>query len=415
MKNKLIALTTCATLFLAGAMSLTACGEGTPPAGDTVSLTVWGPEAQQDSLKAMVRLFQEANPDKTYNISVGVCSEGDAYDNVSKDPAAAADVYAYANDQITNLVRIGALAQVGGQYLSSVTSDNGAGAVNSAMVGGKCYGYPYSADNGYFLYYDKSVVSAEQATTLEGLISAAQSKGKKIAWALDDAWYVAGFFFTAGASYDVTYNADGTEQSIACDFDGEKGIVAAKAMAKLASSTAFAGKGTNNDTIVAGFGDGTLAAGVTGTWNATAIQEKLGANYAACKLPTVTVDGQSLQLSSFAGYKLYGVNATSKNIGESHKLAAFLSSEAMQVKRLTESGIGPSNVVAATNPAIESNLALKALAEQNKHAVAQTAVPANFWDPTKAFGIAIVDGLSEANYQAELTKMGNLIRTIKTN
>lgn len=414
MRKRILSLVACGVLAAASVAGMAACTPseegGGGGGGGTVELTVWGPQAQQDTIKEMVELFKQANPDTTYDIEVGVCSEADAYANVSKDPSAAADVYAYANDQIVNLVRVGGLARVGGSNAEAVENDNGEGAVAAATFQGNLYGYPYAADNGYFMYYDKSVVSEEQAQTLEGIIEACEAAGKRIAWPLDDSWYVAGMFFTFDCGYEVTYDAaTGAESSITCTFNNAGGIKASKAMKKLTESSSFAGKGTNNDTIIAGFNDGTTAVAVTGTWNATAIEDALGENYAACKLPTVTVDGETKQISSFAGYKIYGVNPTSDNLSEAHKLAAFLASEDMQELRFKEHAIGPTNKVVAASDEVAANVALAALSDQNQYAVAQTAVPTNFWDPVRGYGLAIIDGLAESEFQAQLDQMVSLI------
>lgn len=407
MRKRIISLLACSAILAGSMVGAVACGDSAK------TLTLWGPTEQQDTLRTMADKFLEENPDLDIKIEIGVCSEGDAHANVSKDPSAAADVYAFANDQIVNLVRVGGLAEIGGSYKTAIEQNNGEGAVKAGQFNGKQYGYPYSADNGYFLYYDKSVITDEDAGTLEAILQKCETNNKTIGWAIDDSWYVAGWFFTFGGSYNVVYNDDGTEKSVTCTFnDSVNGIKAAKAMAKLANSTAFAGAGTSNDTITAGIGT-TMAAAVTGTWNAEAIQAKLGDNYGVAKLPTVTVDGDTKQLSSFAGYKLYGVNPHADTKGvltEAHMLAAYLSGEAMQQLRFENHKIGPSNTKVAASEAVQANKALAALSAQNAFAVAQTAVPANFWDPVKAFGLAIMDGLAETEYQAKLdTMVGQIV------
>ena len=91
-------------------------------------------------------------------------------------------------------------------------------------------------------------------------------------------------------------------------------------------------------------------------------------------------------------------------------LAAYLSGEAMQQLRFENHKIGPSNTKVAASEAVQANKALAALSAQNAFAVAQTAVPANFWDPVKAFGLAIMDGLAETEYQAKLdTMVGQIV------
>lgn len=391
MKKRYVSLLACGVLAAGAAIGFAGCGES------GLKLTVWGSAAQQDTLKEMVQLFKEANPETKYNIKVGIGEEDMAYSNVSKDPSAAADVYAYSNDQLVPLLRVGALAELGnGVFYEEVKANNSAESVASVTIGEKVYGYPFASDNGYFMFYDKSVLSEEDVGSLETIISKCETAGKKIAWALDVPWYTAGFFFTFGGEYGVEYNYNDNykEGNITINFnEAEVGIKASKAIAKLTSSTAFAGKNTNNGTITDGFSTGSTAVAVSGTWLAKRIQADLGENYGVCKLPTVNVDGTDTQMSSFKGYKLFGVNPHSKNLVEAHRLAAFLSSGEMQQKRFEKHLIGPTNIAAADSDAIKTDPTFAALSEQNKYAKEQTSVPANFWEPLKNYGLTIIDKL----------------------
>lgn len=418
MKKRIVALLACGVLAVSSVAGLAACKKD----GDAINLTVWGSAAQQETFAQMAEEFKRANPDKKYNIKIGIGEEDMAYSNVSKDPSAAADVYCYSNDQLIPLLRVGALARIGGTYLDNIKAENSEDAAKSGSLGWgtadeKVYGYPYASDNGYFMYYDKSVISEEQVTSLESIISVCEGANKKIGWAIDVPWYTAGWFFTFGGSYNVEYNDNYTEKSVDIDFDNANGIKASKAIAKLTSSSAFAGKGTDNNTITTGFSTKQMAVAVSGTWNAKRLQEILGENYGVCKLPTVTVGGETKQLYSFKGYKLFGVNPHSANIAEAHRLAAFLSGEAMQKVRFENHLIGPTNTVVANTDTIKNDATFAALNAQNKFAVEQTSVPSNFWEPLKNYGLNIIDDLvnedgtgGRLTYSAQLAKMVQQIK-----
>ena len=79
---------------------------------DPIKLVVWGGEEDQTMLKEMVESFKAAHPDKTFDIQVGVESESTAKDTILKDIEAAADVFAFADDQLNELVKAGALQKV---------------------------------------------------------------------------------------------------------------------------------------------------------------------------------------------------------------------------------------------------------------------------------------------------------------
>ena len=70
-----------------------------------VTLTMWGAEEDQTMLREMADAFIEENKDKgNITINIGACSESDAKDNILVDPTAAADVFAFADDQLNELV-----------------------------------------------------------------------------------------------------------------------------------------------------------------------------------------------------------------------------------------------------------------------------------------------------------------------
>ena len=404
MKKRIVSMLICGALAASSVAGLTACGN------NGLELTVWGSAAQQETLKQMVAKFEEANPETKYNIKVGICEEDMAVSNIAPDPSAAADVFCYSNDQLVPLLRVGALAKLGGIFLDNVKTENSEESVASGSIAygtadEKVYGYPYASDNGYFMFYDKSVITDEQVGSLESIISVCETKNKKIAWAVDVPWYTAGWFFAFGCDYSVEYdyNDNYKEKNIEISLNNEGGINACKAMSKLTSSKAFSGKSTDNEKIITGFTTKSTAVAVSGTWNAPQIKKILGENYGVCKLPTVNVNGQDVQLSSFKGYKLFGVNPHSGDkIVEAHKLAAFLSSEAMQAERFEKYMVGPTNNAAAN--AVKDDVTFAALNEQKQFAKDQTSVPSSFWEPLKGVGLNIIDGLlSESGGNGKLS------------
>ena len=404
MKKRIVPMLICGALAASSVAGLTACGN------KGLELTVWGSVAQQETLKQMVVKFEEANPETKYNIKVGICEEDMAVSNIAPDPSAAADVFCYSNDQLIPLLRVGALAKLGGIFLDNVKTENSEDSVASGSIAygtadEKVYGYPYASDNGYFMFYDKSVITDEQVGSLESIISVCETKNKKIAWAVDVPWYTAGWFFAFGCDYSVEYdyNDNYKEKNIEISLNNEGGINACKAMSKLTSSKAFSGKSTDNEKIITGFTTKSTAVAVSGTWNAPQIKKILGENYGVCKLPTVNVNGQDVQLSSFKGYKLFGVNPHSGDkIVEAHKLAAFLSSEAMQAERFEKYMVGPTNNAAAN--AVKDDVTFAALNEQKQFAKDQTSVPSSFWEPLKGVGLNIIDGLlSESGGNGKLS------------
>lgn len=345
-------------------------------ASETITLKLWGSQEDQEMLQEMVEAFKAANPDKTYEIELGVVGEPDARAKYLEDPQAAADVFSFPNDQILDLVKAGALYEVTINK-DAIIQANVAGSIEAATVDGELYAYPMTADNGYFLYYDKSVISEEQVQTLDGILEAAQAANKKMFMDVSNGWYIASFFLGAGGKLGIE---DGVQTA---DFNNENGVAAGEAIKAFTAHEAFV---TGDDAILTGGIGYTIAAGVSGAWNAVAIQTKLGDNYAATKLPTFTLNGEQVQMSSFAGFKLVGVNSLTEYPEEAMALAEWITNEENQLKRFEYREMGPSNIKVAESEAVQNNEALAALALQANHAVSQKEVLGNYWAPAEAFG-----------------------------
>jgi len=347
---------------------------------ETITLKVWGSQEDQAMLGTMVDAFKVANTDYIYNITFGVVSEADAKTKVLEDPAAAADIFAFSNDQIKDLVNAGALYEIT-RNKAAITAANMEGSIDAATVNGKLYAYPETADNGYFMYYDKSVFTAEDVKSLDTMMTKAAAANKKVFMDVSNGWYIASFFLGAGGTLSI-----GSDGKQVCNFNNAKGLLAGEAIKNFTANSAFL---TGDDAVLTGGIGSTIAAGVSGTWNATAIQEKLGANYAAAKLPTFTLGTEQAQMGSFGGYKLVGINSQTAQPVEAMKLAEWLTNEDNQVLRFKTRAMGPSNIAAAASSEVMANAALAALAAQNQFATSQKDVLGTYWSPAEAFGTAM--------------------------
>ena len=327
--------------------------------------------------------YKAANPTKSYFFTWESIGPDMARETYLNDPDNAADIFLFANDQIAEIHAVGGLLEIQGNIATSVKSRNIAGAIEAATIDGKLYGFPLTADNGYFMYYDKSVLNETDVLSLDAIFAKLASTQKQIYFPLATGWYASSLFLTLS---DIVYEADGT-LSYTLDAAGKQNLAQA-AYDIIKNPKLVAG----SFDMVAGFTAGSIAAGVSGTWEADNVKAALGDNYAATKLPTATIGGEQVQLSSFAGYKIIGVNAHSNQKTEAVSFADFYTNEANQVKRITYTGLGfgPSNIAAQSNSALTENVALAALALQSQFAKPQGALPGEYWwTPVEAFGAAV--------------------------
>ena len=361
----------------------------------TYNIKMWVSEIDgvAELTQQQIAAFEAANPGIDIVAEIEGVSEANAAGQVLNDPATAPDVYCFAQDQLARLVQAAALAPLGNQATATVTANNDAGSVAAATVGGKLYAYPMTSDNGYYLYYDTSIITNPES--LEDIIAACEANGKTFRYALENAWYTASFFFATGCHSTWTMDSNGNYTSLDDDFNSEAGLVAMKGMQKLAQSPAYH---SNNDIFT------NAAAIVTGTWNSDNAKNHFGENLGATKLPTFTVEGQTYQLGSFTGNKLMGVKPQTdpKRGAVLQMLAQFLTNEDCQNQRFAQFGWGPSNKNAQATEAVQSDASLAALALQGAHGIPQGQIHGSWWDIAKVLGADAKTAKSDADLQASL-------------
>ncbi|MBR2023871.1 MAG: extracellular solute-binding protein [Clostridia bacterium] len=380
--------------------SMVACGKG----DGAIKLTVWVSEADKPFATQVANDFKAKNPDKNYNIVIDIQGENDVATRVLNDVENAADVYSYINDQIGKLINGDALAQIAGARLERVREVNTEESMDSATItveGSEgVYGMPYT-DNTFFLYYNKSVLSETDVQSIDGILSKCTG-GKQFAYPMADGWYNSAFYFGKGLGFDVRYGDDMEEESISCDFDNATGQAVTSAMWNLVQDSRFKAD-ANDSKITAGFNDGTIIAAATGIWNRKTIENYLGDNFAASKLPTYTFNrGEStqeqVQLVSFAGYKLMGVNNYSKHKTDAMDFAEFYTNRENQIKHFEARGFVPTDETARRDEKVQADVCAKAITAQLNYTKTQKAVPSTLWIPMEGLGNAMITGKQSGNF-----------------
>jgi arabinogalactan oligomer/maltooligosaccharide transport system substrate-binding protein len=273
---------------------------------------------------------------------------------------------------------------------------------------------PYT-DNTFFLYYNKSVLTETDVQSFDGILRKCGAN-KKFAFPMTDGWYTSSFFFGKDLGYEVTYDENLAEKTITCDFDNETGVAVTQAMWQLVQDKRFKAD-ANDSKITAGFNDGTIVAAVSGIWNKTTIEGYLGENFAAAKLPTYTLnkggaDEEQVQLVSFAGYKLMGVNNYSKNKTDALDFAEFYTNKENQVKHFESRGYVPTDKEARLDERVQKDVCAKAITQQLNYSKTQKGVPSTLWLPMEGLGSAMITGKQSGNFDlaAQLKACVNAIK-----
>lgn len=303
------------------------------------------------------------------------------------DVHAAADVFIMADDQLASMAAGGALYPV--SNATEVKAANVEGSVEAATINDTLYAYPMTADNGYFLYYNKKYLTDKDVETMDGILKVAKENGKKFTMDWSSGWYLYSFFGNTGLYFGI--NDDNVTNH--CEWnttEGEiKGTDIAQALLDIQATGAFESV-VDND-FIAGVKDGSVIAGVSGVWDETQLKSVWGDDLGAVKLPTYTVAGKQLQMASFTGYKMMGVNAYSKNPEWAAKLADWLTNEQNQTLRFEMNGQGPSNTKAADSDEVKQAPAIQAVITQSEFGKLQR-VGNTYWDACTKFGNIMAKG-----------------------
>ena len=180
--KKIVALILAMALCLS---LLAACGGGNDtPAGTTAGtpsqelagtydVKVWVAEEIKPLTETQIANFNKTNEmGITINATVEAVGEGDAATSMTTDIEAGADLFCFAQDQTARLIQAGALQKLGTAAADFVKNNNDKASVTAVTSGEGLYGYPLTSDNGYFMYYDKSVIKEEDVDSMEAIIAA---------------------------------------------------------------------------------------------------------------------------------------------------------------------------------------------------------------------------------------------------
>ena len=371
-----------------------------------VELNVWADENSFDVLEGMIASFkQKYAGEAEFNITLTAMAESDVKAVMLGNIHEGADVFQFPDDQLNSLIAGGVLSAVPNS--DEVKAANIEESVNAASLDGTLYAYPMTADNGYFLYYDKRYLTEEDVKTMDGILAVAQNKGKKVSMELNAGWYLYSFFGNTGLQ--LSLNEDGVTNY--CNWNTTEGSVTGmdigEAIVKIVSNPAFVAQ--VDDSFISGVKNETVIAGISGVWNAATIKEAWGEDYGAVKLPTYTCNGQQIQMASFTGYKMVGVNSYSENVEWAHKFADWITNEENQQIRFTEKNMGPSNINVAASDEVGKVPAIAAVIDQSHYGVLQR-VGNNYWAPCVEFADNIV--ASKPTGEALQTLLDKLVKAI---
>lgn len=390
-----------------GTKAPTQAGEEQKPGGETgekvkATLKVWSPKEDQNDemgawLQTTCKAFAAAHPEYELTFDYGVCAEGDAAGEISKDPTAAADVFMYANDQLNQLLDSGALARLGGDTEKYIKENYTETAVGTVTIGDAIYGIPFTT-NTWFMFYNKTIFSEEDIKSLDTMLS----KGK-VAFPLTNSWYTPAFYVANGC----TYFGDTTDESKGVDYEGDKAVKVTDYLIDFSNNANFV---LDADSAGAtGLKDGSIGAMFTGSWDYGNLYAELGDDLGMAQLPTFTLDGEEKQMRAFAGSKAIGVNKNSANLKIATELALFLASEESQQSHFELRNVVPANVKLLEKDEVKNNAlvaAQNATFENTSYPQPMVKAMGDCWTPMENMGKKInADMITHENSAEETANM----------
>lgn len=380
----------------------------------TYDVKIWVDDRIVELTKSQIGQFVASSGGKyTINATIEPVGEASAANSMLQDVQDGADLFCFAQDQLSRLKVAGALARLSSGYVDAMKEEMVDGALDAAKVNNDVYAFPITSDNGYFLYYDKNVVSDEEAGDMTKLLAACQRSGRTLNFeARSNGFYAASYFMATGCYSNWELDDEsGKFKSYDDNYDSEYGVIAAKGLKELDNKTLVAG---NSQASKLG---SSAAAVISGIWEyeVKAVKDLEEAGMLGCAaLPSFTVDGTSYHLSSFDGFKLLGVKpqVDPKKASVCRKIARFLTNEDSQYERFNKAKWGPTNKEAAQKEDVLSHKGLSALNEQHKYAKPQGQCPGSWFTALATTAKAVTATSSDAeiksilaNYRAGLPEL----------
>lgn len=378
------------TAAVLGLSVLGGCGSKTqsvPKEGEveSIRLMVWAPSEDQSKdsgewLQKCCEAFAEQHPEYDIDFVYGVADEATAATQVAQDAEASADVFMYANDNLTVLTDAKAAAKFGGIYEQEIMNTNSETVTDSLRSEGFLYGVPFTT-NTWYMFYDKSVFSEEDVKSLDTMLE----KGV-VSFPFTNSWYLPSFYVANGC----TLFEDGTVEEAGVDFSGEKAEEVTNYLIDLINNPNFVVDADGSG--MAGLRDGSIKAIFTGSWDAGSIKEILGDNMGVAALPSYNLNGEEKQMMAYAGSKAIGVNATSDHMVASIQLAVYLGSAEAQKLHYELRNVVPCNEELLREETIANDMLVMAQNDTfNRTSILQPFVSkmANCWTPVENKGKGI--------------------------
>lgn len=369
-----------------------------------VTLKVWVPNNQVDTgiIDEQEAAFAALHPEWNITWVTEIVGDDKCKDELLKDVDAGADVFMFATDQLLEMVDAGAIAQLGGDAEKQVQEKIADSVKATVMVGDEVYAIPYT-HNTFFMYYDKSIMSSDDVTSIEKIMAKDTADNVyNFYFESGGGWKLGAWYYAAGLT---VFGPEGNDLSVGCDWNNETGYAVTEYLIDLINNPKCAYDGEISVSELAA--DHRLGVWFDGSWNYGTYQDALGDDLGIGVIPTYNLNGTDYQLKGFYSSKAVGVNAHSKNMAAAVAFATYITNEENQLLRFEKSAQVPAHVDAAANEKVTSDpLSAVISREAEVASVMQpthTTFSSRYWTYANAIPTEIRSGeLNKDNIQEKL-------------
>ena len=362
-------------LALVMVFGLAACGGGDKKDADDGMIRVWVGEESAEFYQKICDEYASSHSDFGYKIEVKGMDTGSIAGTITSDPVAAADIYTVAHDNIGKLASTQCAKPITDEGLiAQVLADNPESyqkVIYSSLNGQSyLYGVPYISQ-ALFLYYNKALVTEEQAKSFEGLKAAAKKAGTKAITVTGDDGYNNSFALLARKTDDKSTTVkifEGADAAAGgskgeCNCQGDDTVAIIRWLQDYAADpNGFKWASPDGwDADLDKDNKGVLAV-IGGAWHYNTAKAALGeSNLGIAMIPTFTLTAKSVEGLSgvaagdvyrggtFADCKCFMINANSaaSKYAKEQELIKYLSSKEVQNQSYLECLNVPAYVGAA--------------------------------------------------------------------
>lgn len=340
-----------------------------------VALKVWVPQNQLDTglIEEQQTAFAALHPEWNIRWTTEVVGEDVAKETMLKDVEAAADVFLFASDQLTELVNAGAVARLGGENERMVKENTAESVLATAMIGEAVYGIPFT-HNTFYMYYDKTLMTEEDVRTIESIVNKETADDVyNFYFESDSGWKLGAWYYGAGLH---VFGVDGNDAAAGVDWNNETGAAVTRYLIDLIHNrkVAYDGEISVSELIA----EHRLGVWFDGSWNDKVYKDILGEDLGRSVIPTYNLNGTDIQLKSFYNSKCIGVNAASEYPAAAVAFAVFLGNEENQLLRFEKTGQIPTHISAGRSAAVQADPLAAVIEEEVRTASVMQPVSAEF-------------------------------------